>query len=114
MSARRRHVTKNVAAFNDEGARYGDEGMRLYNSFGPNPKVVRVIIAENGNPIPLETVDLRAGVNRQEVHLKRNPNGQTPTLELDDGSYLSEITAICEYLDDKYPRLPLIGSLGAM
>jgi glutathione S-transferase len=84
--------------------------MRLYNSFGPNPKVVRIFISEKDITIPLETVDLRAGENRQEVHLKRNPHGQTPTLELDDGSYLSEITAICEYLEDKYPRLPLIGS----
>jgi glutathione S-transferase len=84
--------------------------MRLYDSFGPNPKVVRVFIAEKDITIPLQTVDLRAGENRQEVHLKRNPHGQTPTLELDDGSYLSEITAICEYLEDKHPRLPLIGS----
>jgi len=52
----------------------------------------------------------RAGENRQEAHLKRNPHGQLPALELDNGSYLSEITAICEYLEDKHPKPPLIGS----
>jgi hypothetical protein len=39
--------------------------MRLYNSFGPNPKVVRVFIAEKDVTIPLQKVDLRAGENRQ-------------------------------------------------
>ncbi len=84
--------------------------MKFYNSFGPNPQVVRVFMAEKGLTIPMEKVDLRAGENRQEAHLKRNPYGQMPTLELDNGSYLSEITAICEYLEDKHPKPPLIGS----
>jgi glutathione S-transferase len=84
--------------------------MKLYDSGGPNPKVVRVFMAEKGITIPLEKVDLRAGDNRKEPHLKRNPHGQMPTLELDNGSYLSEITAICEYLEDKYPTPALIGT----
>jgi|SRR5579871_1104792 len=84
--------------------------MKFYNSFGPNPHVVRVFMAEKGITIPMEKVDLRAGENRQEAHLKRNPHGQTPTLELDNGRHLSEITAICEYLEDKHPQPPLIGS----
>jgi len=84
--------------------------MKLYDSVGPNPKVVRVFMAEKGITIPLERVDLRAGDNRKEPHLKRNPHGQMPTLELDNGSYLSEITAICEYLEDKHPTPALIGA----
>jgi glutathione S-transferase len=60
--------------------------------------------------MPKQTVDLRGGENRQAEHLKRNPHGQMPTLELDDGSYLSEITAICEYLEEKNPKPPMIGS----
>jgi glutathione S-transferase len=84
--------------------------MKLYNSLGPNPKVVRVFIAEKGLTIPMEEVDLRADENRKEAHLVRNPHGQMPALELDDGSYLSEIVAICEYLEDKHPRPALIGS----
>jgi glutathione S-transferase len=84
--------------------------MKLYDSVGPNPRVVRVFMAEKGISIPKETVDLRAGDNRKEPHLKRNPHGQMPTLELDNGSYVSEVTAICEYLEDKNPKPALIGS----
>jgi glutathione S-transferase len=84
--------------------------MRFSDSLGPNPKVVRVFMAENGITVPVKKVDLRAGENRQEAHLKRNPHGQMPALELDNGSYLSEITAICEYLEDEHPKSPLIGS----
>jgi glutathione S-transferase len=84
--------------------------MKFYDSVGPNPRVVRIFMAEKGISIPSETVDLRAGDNRKEAHLKRNPHGQMPTLELDDGSYVSEITAICEYLEEKQPSPALIGS----
>jgi len=84
--------------------------MKFYDSVGPNPQVVRIFMAEKGITIPKETVDLRAGDNRKEPHLKRNPHGQMPTLELDNGSYVSEITAICEYLEDKHPAPALIGS----
>jgi glutathione S-transferase len=84
--------------------------MKLYDSIGPNPHIVRMFMAEKGIDIAKQTVDLRGGENRQEAHLKRNPHGQMPTLELDDGSYLSEITAICEYLEEKQPEPPLIGA----
>jgi glutathione S-transferase len=84
--------------------------MKLYDSIGPNPRVVRMFMAEKGIEMPKQTVDLRGGENRQPEHLKRNPHGQVPTLELDDGSYLSEITAICEYLEEKHPDPPMIGS----
>lgn len=84
--------------------------MKLYDSIGPNPRIVRMFMAEKGIEIPKQTVDLRGGENRQDAHLQRNPHGQMPTLELDDGSYLSEITAICEYLEEKQPTPPLIGA----
>jgi len=84
--------------------------MKLYDSIGPNPHIVRMFLAEKGIEMPRQTVDLRGGENRQEAHLKRNPMGQMPTLELDDGSFLSEITAICEYLEEKNPQPALIGS----
>ena len=84
--------------------------MKLYDSIGPNPRIVRMFMAEKGIEIPKQTVDLRGGENRQDAHLKRNPHGQMPTLELDDGSHLSEITAICEYLEEKQPAPPLIGA----
>jgi glutathione S-transferase len=69
-----------------------------------------MFMAEKGIDMPRQAVDLRKGENREAEHLKRNPHGQMPTLELDDGSYLSEITAICEYLEEKYPAPPMIGS----
>jgi glutathione S-transferase len=84
--------------------------MKLYDSIGPNPRIVRMFMAEKGIEMPKQTVDLRGGENRQDAHLKRNPHGQMPTLELDDGSYLSEITAICEYLEEKTPAPAMIGS----
>jgi|TARA_B110000116_G_scaffold268032_1_gene281368 glutathione S-transferase len=83
--------------------------MKLYNSIGPNPHVVRMFMAELNLDLEIIEMDLMAGENRQEEHLKRNPSGQSPTLELDDGSFLSEITAICEYLDDKQGGTDLIG-----
>jgi glutathione S-transferase len=84
--------------------------MKFYNSVGPNPHVVRMFMAEKGLTIATETVDLMKGENRQDAHLKRNPHGQMPTLELDNGQFLSEITVICEYLEDKNPKPALIGS----
>jgi glutathione S-transferase len=83
--------------------------VKLYDSIGPNPRIVRMFMAEKGIDMPRQAVDLRKGENREAEHLKRNPHGQMPTLELDDGSYLSEITAICEYLEEKHPAPPMIG-----
>jgi glutathione S-transferase len=84
--------------------------MKLYQSIGPNPRVVKMFIAEKGLDVERVDVDLPGGENRQPPHLGRNPSGQTPTLELDDGSCLAEITAICEYLEEVHPTPPLIGT----
>lgn len=83
--------------------------MKLYNSIGPNPQVVRTFMAERGIDLPLEDVDIMTGVNRQSDYLGVNPAGQLPALELDDGSLLTEITVICEYLDETQPGEPLMG-----
>ena len=83
--------------------------MKLHNSIGPNPRVVRIFLAEKGLDIPKVTVDLMSGENRKEPYLSKNPAGQLPCLELDDGSFLSEITAICEYIEEKQPEPALIG-----
>ncbi len=85
--------------------------MKFYNSVGPNPRTVRMFMAEKGIDIPKVEVDLRGGENRREPYLKTNPSGQTPALELDDGTVLAEITAICEYLDEIKKDTPsLIGN----
>jgi glutathione S-transferase len=84
--------------------------MKFYNSIGPNPHVVRMFLAEKGLQIPFVEIDLMKGENRKEPYLNVNPHGQMPALELDDGSHISEITAICEYLEDTHPTPALIGS----
>lgn len=83
--------------------------MKIITSIGPNPHVVRMFMAERGIELPSETVDLRSGENRAEAFLKVNPAGQSPALVLDDGNVVTEITAICEYLDETQPGTPLLG-----
>lgn len=84
--------------------------MKFYNSVGPNPHMVRMFMAEKGLDVPKVEVDLRGGENRREAYLKINPAGQCPALELDDGTVLAEITAICEYIDEIKKDTPsLIG-----
>jgi glutathione S-transferase len=84
--------------------------VKLYNSIGPNPKTVRMFMAEKGIELPRVEIDIRGGENRQGAFVSKNPAGQTPALELDDGTVLSEITAICEYLDEVSPGPSLIGA----
>jgi len=84
--------------------------MKLYTGLGPNPRVVRIFMAEKGIELPLVVVDIMAGENRQSAHVARNPAGQLPTLELDDGAMLAEILPICEYLEEKQPSPSLIGA----
>ncbi len=74
--------------------------MKFYNSLGPNPQVVRMFAAERGVTLDMVDVDIMAGENREADYVAKNPSGQLPCLELDDGSYLAEVTAICEYLDE--------------
>ena len=83
--------------------------MKLFSSIGPNPRVVNMFAAEKGLSLEKVTVDLMGGENRREPYLNVNPAGQTPALQLDDGSCLTEITAICEYLEERQPDPPLIG-----
>jgi glutathione S-transferase len=88
--------------------------MKFYNSIGPNPRVVRMFMAEKGIDVPKVEVDLLAGENRRDSYTKLNPSGQMPALELDDGTVLAEVTAICEYLDEVKKDTPsLIGDTPA-
>ena len=83
--------------------------MKLFNSIGPNPKVVRMFMAELGVEIEKDEIDLIGGANRQEPYLLLNPGGQLPALELDSGTVISEITGICEYLSERQGGSSLIG-----
>lgn len=87
--------------------------MKFYNSIGPNPRVVRMFMAERGIDVPSTDIDLRAGENREKPYMAKNPAGQMPCLELDDGTFLAEITVLCEYLDETSPGTSLIGSTPA-
>ena len=84
--------------------------MKLFNSMGPNPHVVRMFIAEMGIDIETIEIDLMGVENREDSQRKKNPSGQLPALELDDGSFLAEITVICEYLDELNGHTNLIGT----
>ena len=83
--------------------------MKLFNSMGPNPKVVRMFMAELGVECEVQEVDLMGGENRQAAFLEVNPTGTCPALEMEDGSVLSEITAICEYLAELQGGSALVG-----
>lgn len=85
--------------------------MKLYTSIGPNPRVVTMFMAEKGIELPQVEIDLRGGENRRAPYNESiNPAGQTPALQLDDGSVLTEILPICEYLEERFPEPPLIGT----
>lgn len=84
--------------------------MKLYDSLGPNPRKVRMFMHEKGIELPLVSVDLLGAENRRPPYTDRNPAGQIPSLELDDGTIISETTVICEYLEELHPAPVLIGS----
>ncbi|MEH6639413.1 MAG: glutathione S-transferase family protein [Porticoccaceae bacterium] len=84
--------------------------MKLINSFGPNPRLVRMFMTEKGIDLATEELDLLAGENRQKPFTDKNPGAQMPALQLDDGSVIAETTTICEYLEEKNPSPALLGS----
>ena len=84
--------------------------MKLVNSLGPNPRCVRMFMAEKGLSLETVELDILGGDNRKAPYTDKNPGGQMPSLELDDGSYLAETVAICEYLEDLHPSPALVGS----
>ncbi len=83
--------------------------MKVYDSFGPNPRALRMFLLEKDLDFPKLTIDLMGAENRRAPYTDKNPGGQVPALELDDGRVLGETVAIFEYLEEKYPNPPLIG-----
>jgi glutathione S-transferase len=85
--------------------------MRIYDfAFAPNPRRLRVYLAEKGLEIPRIPINLVAGEQKSPEFLEINPLGSLPVLELDDGTNLSESGAIIEYLEELHPDPPMIGS----
>ena len=77
--------------------------MKLHTGLGPNPRTVRMFLAEKGVTLPLVEVDLMGGENRRPPYTDKNPAGQLPCLELDDGTILAEVLPICEYIEETQP-----------
>lgn len=86
--------------------------MHLYGAAdpAPNPRRVTLFLREKGLEIPSTDIALMKGEHRSPAVLAKNPRGQVPFLELDDGRVLAETIAICRYLDELHPDPPLFGS----
>ena len=84
--------------------------MKLYDSaMAPNPRRVRIFLAEKGISVPTAQVDIGKRETRQPEFLAKNPLGGVPVLELDDGRFLCESVAICRYFEERRPQPPLFG-----
>lgn len=84
--------------------------MKIIEARGaPNPRRVRIFVAEKGLDIPYEGVDLLAGAHKSEWFTRLNPYGGVPVLVLDNGEALSETVAICRYLEALAPDPSLFG-----
>jgi glutathione S-transferase len=75
----------------------------------PNPRRVRIFLAEKGIEVPLEPVDMGALEHREDGVSQHNPLKRLPVLVLDDGSSLTESVAICRYFEELHPDPPLMG-----
>jgi glutathione S-transferase len=84
--------------------------MKLYDMrVAPNPRRVRVFLAEKGIEVPTVEINIRAGENLTPEFLAINPRGVLPTLQLEDGTVIDESTAICRYFEELRPDPPLMG-----
>lgn len=84
--------------------------IKLYHSSGsPNSRRVRIYLAEKGLDIPLIAVDLGTGEQHSEAYRAINPRRVVPTLVTEDGTAIGEVPAIIRYLEEVYPRTPLLG-----
>ncbi len=85
--------------------------MKLYtNGFAPSPRRVRMFAAEKGIALTLIELDISKGETQTPAYRQVNPVGETPVLELDDGTRISESLAICRYLEALQPEPNLMGS----
>jgi len=84
--------------------------MKLYDyQHAPNPRRVRMFLAEKGIEVPRVQVDIMKGEQKQPEYRKIAPNGLLPALELDDGTVILESVAICRYFEALHPNPPLMG-----
>ncbi|MBN4050492.1 glutathione S-transferase [Gammaproteobacteria bacterium AH-315-M22] len=84
--------------------------MKLYEFEAfPNPRRVRVFLAEKGIEVPREQINVLEGEHRTAAYKAKNPSATVPCLELDDGSYISGCVAICHYFEAVNPAPALMG-----
>lgn len=84
--------------------------MKLYDGGrAPNPRRVRIFLAEKGITVPTEQVDLNALQQRSQAYTAINPMQRVPALVLDDGTVIAESIAICRYFEALHPEPPLFG-----
>jgi len=85
--------------------------MKLYgeDNPAPNPRRVRMFLAEKGLDIPQHRVPLRERAHKAPEFMAKNSLGQVPALELDDGTVIAESVAICRYFEALHPDPPLFG-----
>ncbi|RWK65583.1 glutathione S-transferase [Mesorhizobium sp.] len=84
--------------------------MKLFDGGrAPNPRRVRVFLAEKGLEVPLVPVDMGALEHRRQPVSSRNPLQRLPVLELDDGTVITESVAICRYFEELNPEPALFG-----
>jgi len=82
-----------------------------FDLFAPSPYVVRMFAEEKGLKLERKVIDLLTRENRRAPFTTAiSPLGELPAMLLDDGTALTEITAICEYLEEMHPKPSLIGS----
>ena len=85
--------------------------MKLFDGGrAPNPRRVRVFLAEKGLTVPLVPVDMGALGHREEPVASRNALRRLPVLELDDGTVITESIAICRYFEELHPEPALFGT----
>jgi len=84
--------------------------MKLYDAkLAPNPRRVKIFLAEKGIDVDTVDIDIAKGENQQPEFLAKNPMGRVPVLELDDGACIAESVAICRYFEELQPDPPLMG-----
>ena len=85
--------------------------MKLYGAPmpAPNPRRVRIFLAEKGVDLPETPVDMRKREHKSAEFRAKNSMGQLPALELDDGTCISETVAICRYFEETHPEPPMFG-----
>lgn len=84
--------------------------MKLFDGGrAPNPRRVRIFLAEKGVEVPLIPVDMGRLEHRQEAISSRNPLRRLPVLELNDGTVITESIAICRYFEEIHPEPALFG-----